>query len=352
MEKSRAIEFIENSFLSSLLTNKDVTDISYNGKDIYYVSNFLGRCKSKIAIEHQVARDFIRQVANMAEKQFSYTSPILDISIGRYRINATHQSIGRILDEGVLTFSIRIASYEEKINRNSDFFTIDIVSLVKTILFNRQSIVIGGLTSSGKTEFQKYLLRNLPENERVIVIDNVSELDQVRNEYIDLTCWQVDNNNTFSSSPLLIKNALRNNPDWLILAEARGEEMVDVLSSAMTGMPIITTIHSRDCRSLPYRMGRMMMQSTQKIDYQEALRDIYYHFHFYFYLKKEIVNKKVKRYISEINYVNDNGKCYAIYKKINNLHQYYPLPKEALELLENQEFLQKSKFMKEGSNEK
>ena len=352
MDKERAVSFIENSFLSSLLTNKDVTDISYNGEDIYYVSNTKGRCKSKIVIEHQVAKDFIRQVANIAEKQFSFTSPVLDTSIGRYRINATHQSIGRILDDGVLTFSIRIASAEERINRFSDFFTKDIVGLIKTILDNHQSIVIGGLTSSGKTEFQKFLLKNLNENERVIVIDNVMELDQVRNEYLDLTCWQVDTSNDYISSPLLIRNALRNNPDWLILAEARGAEMVDVLTSAMTGLPIITTIHSRDCQSLPYRMGRMMMQSTQKIDYREALNDIRYHFHYYFYIKKEIKDKKVRRFISEINFVNDNGKTYQIYRRDGNEHIYNYLPNESLNMLENIENLKGTRFIKEDKNEK
>ena len=352
MDKERAVSFIENSFLSSLVTNKDVTDISFNGQDIYYVSNTKGRCKSKIVIEHQVAKDFIRQVANIAEKQFSFTSPVLDTSIGRYRINATHQSIGRIQDEGALTFSIRIASAEERINRFSDFFTKDIVELIRTILDNHQSIVIGGLTSSGKTEFQKFLLRSLKENERVIVIDNVMELDQIRNEYLDLTCWQVDTNNEYISSSLLIRNALRNNPDWLILAEARGAEMVDVLASAMTGLPIITTIHSRDCHSLPYRMGRMMMQSTQRIDYKEALNDIRYHFHYYFYLKKEIKDKKVKRFISEINFVNDNGKAYQIYKREENEHIYNYLPLEALNVLENYENLKGTRFIKEDKNEK
>ena len=352
MDKERAISFIENSFLSTLITNKDVTDISFNGRDIYYVSNSKGRCKSKIVVEHQVAKDFIRQVANITEKQFSFTSPVLDTSIGRYRINATHQSVGRIMDEGVLTFSIRIASAEERINRFSDFFTKDIVELIKAILDNRQSVVIGGLTSSGKTEFQKFLLKILKENERVIVIDNVMELDQVRNEYLDLTCWQVDTNNEYISSSLLIRNALRNNPDWLILAEARGAEMVDVLSSAMTGLPIITTIHSRDCQSLPYRMGRMMMQSSQKIDYKEALNDIRYHFHYYFYLKKEVKDKRVKRYISEINFVNDYGKVYQIYKKSGNEHIYNCLPIEALHMLENYENLKGTKFIKEDKHEK
>lgn len=355
MDKLKAIYYIENSFLAYLLKDEDVTDISYNGRDIYYVSNSKGRMKSDIVIEHQVAKDFIRQIANIAEKQFSFTSPQLDISIGRYRINAIHQSIGRIADEGVVTFCIRIASGELRINAYSDFLTKDIVVLIREILKKRHSIVIGGVTSSGKTEFQKYLLLNMPENERVIVIDNVLELDQIRNEYLDLTCWQVDDNSSYSSASSLIRNALRNNPDWLILAEARGEEMVDVLNSAMTGLPIITTIHSLDANSLPHRMGRMMMKSKQKIDFNEALIDIYYHFHFYFYLTKEETEDGVKRYISEINIVNSKGDISPIYKRSGDVINYYPLTKEVISLLDVKDDspLNNTKFMKkeENSNE-
>ena len=228
MEKEKTIEYIESSFLASLISDRDVTDISYNGSDFFYVSNTKGRMRSSMSVEHQLVKDFLRQIANLSEQQFSFSNPVLDISIGKYRINAVHQSIGKIKDNDVVTFSIRIASEKPRIDNNSDFFTPQIVELLKELLINRQSIVIGGLTSSGKTEFQKYLLRSMRINERIIVIDNVTELDSVRDEdNIDLTCWRVDERNEFSSCSLLIKNALRNNPDWLILAEARGKEMFD-----------------------------------------------------------------------------------------------------------------------------
>lgn len=335
MDKAKAIYYIENSFLKSLLSNEDITDISYNGQDIYYVSNQYGRKKSEIVIEQQTAKDFLRQVANIAEQQFSYTCPYLDISIDKYRINATHQSIGKINNEDVVTFSIRIASLKPRILDDSDFFTPLIVELIHLITTNHKSIVIGGITSSGKTEFQKYILRNLPVNERVIVVDNVLELDAIRNESdIDLTSWRVDERNTYASSSLLVKNALRNNPDWLILAEARDKEMVDVLNSAMTGIPIITTIHAYDVLSLPYRMGRMVLKGDQKLDYQETLNDIYYHFHFYFYLEKKTVKGSIVRYISSIGYVDNNGKFFCLYEKKNNKHLYSKFPNSIYQYLD------------------
>ena len=335
MDKTKAIYYIENSFLASLFKDDEITDISYNGETIFYVSNTLGRRKSDIEIEQQVARDFLRQISNISEQQFSYTNPNLDVSIGKYRINATHQSVGKIKNEDVVTFSIRIASSKPRINKDSDFFTPLLVELIKTICDSQKSIIIGGVTSSGKTEFQKYIIRNLDDFVRVIVIDNILELDAVRDDSnIDLTCWKVDEKNPNTSSGLLIKNALRNNPDWLIVAEARDKEMVDVLNSAMTGMPIITTIHAFDVYSLPFRMGRLVLRGDQKLDYDETLKDIYYHFHFYFYLAKKTIKGKIIRYISNVGYIDNNGKFFDIYQKKGNKHIYYPFPSSALTLLD------------------
>ena len=334
MDKIKAISYLESSFISSLLEIEDVTDISYNGSDFYYVTNLGGRKKSDIKVEHQTVKDFLRQIANITEKQFSFSVPNLDVSFGKYRLNATHQSIGRLNDDGVVTFSLRIASDKPRINDNSDFFTPEIARLLHFILSKRLSIVIGGITGSGKTEFQKYLIRNMPVNERVLVIDNVMELDQVRNEDIDLTCWQVIEDNGNASAPVLIKNALRNNPDWLIVAEARGEEMMNVLDSAMTGLPIITTLHCYDAYSMPLRMGRMVLKNSSKLDYEETLNDIYYHFHFFIYLRKEMVRGVIKRYISEIHYVDNSGKRLEIYKRKKNKRIYKKIRGQILQDLE------------------
>ncbi len=335
MDKTKALYYIENSFLRSLLLDEDVTDISYNGEQIFYVSNSKGRKKSDITIEQQAVRDFLRQIANIAEQQFSYTSPTLDVSIDKYRINATHHSIAKINNDDVVSFAIRIASVKPRITKDSDFFTPLIAELVDVISKSYLSMVIGGVTSSGKTEFQKYILRNLEDNVRVIIIDNILELDAVRQDSkIDLTCWRVDEKNPNASSGLLIKNALRNNPDWIILAEARDKEMVDVLNSAMTGMPLITTIHAYDIYSMPYRMGRMVLKGDQKLDYDETLKDIYYHFHFYFYLKKNTVNHQIIRFISQVGFIDNNGTYFDIYQRKNNKHLYFPLPEAAISLLD------------------
>ena len=124
------------------------------------------------------------------------------------------------------------------------------------------------------------MLTRLKENTRVIVIDNVMELDRIRNEKLDLTCWQCDDKNPNSLPSVLIKNALRCNPDWLIIAESRGGEMEDVLNSALTGSPIISTFHSLDIFSMPNRVISMVMMNNKRTNRKEILNDLTYHIRF------------------------------------------------------------------------
>lgn len=335
MEIEKAIMFIENSFLFSLLIDSQITDISFNGEKIFYMHNEYGRKESDIIINQSEAKDFIRQIANLTEQQFSYQTPILDVSIGKYRINAVHQSIGRVFNRPSLTFCIRVSSTSPRIHEKSEFLTPPLEKLVSHFLSSHLSIVIGGVTGVGKTEFQKYLLRKFPLNERIIIIDNVLELDQIRNDSnLDFTSWQVDERNPYSSVQSLVRNALRNNPDWLIVAEARGKEMNDVLSSSMTGHPIITTIHANSLESMPHRIARMVMMDDKKSNFEDIIADVTSHIKIYFYLSKRIEEGRVVRYISKVGEVDKNGNMNVIFEnKIHSIH-YNKLSDELLRQLE------------------
>ena len=334
MEVRKTINYLEESFLKPLLENSNITDISYNGQDIFYVHNDYGRLKSDISISKQEARDFIRQIANLSEKQFSFLSPELDVSFGRYRFNALHQSICRKNNEECICFAIRISSSELKFDEDKKLDS-GVRELLDILINSNVSIVIGGLTGSGKTELQKYLLSRMKENTRAIVIDNILELDQfVPTNELDLNIWQVDEKREAASIQNLVRNALRSNPDWLIVAESRGKEMLEVFNSSLTGHPIITTIHAFDMKSMPVRMARMVMMNDQKTAFEDIFSDISYHMRFYIYLKRKYqTNGMVQRYISSIGYLNDH-KMEEIYgsdgkNKTTNL-----LSEEAISLLD------------------
>ena len=308
MDIKKLTEYLESSFLRDLLSLESVTDISYNGESIYYIDNRFGRMKREVDVEPQLVKDFIRQIANLSEKQFSYQSPELDVSFGKYRLSALHQSICRKNNVECVCFSIRIASSKLRLEENERFFPKEVIDLLDVLIQSNVSIVIGGLTGSGKTELQKYLLTRMIENSRTIVIDNILELDQLKiDKKLDLNIWQVDENRSKASIQSLVRTALRSNPDWLIVAESRGREMLEVLNSSLTGHPIITTLHALDIKSMPYRMVRMVMMNEQKMDFKDVYQDIAYHLRFYIYMKRKYLNNgAVLRYISSIAYLNGN----------------------------------------------
>ena len=314
---NKLVSYIENSFLSPLLKDELVTDISFNGVALFYLHSKLGRKKFNYDLSLQSAIDFIRQIANYSEKQFSYSEPILDVSIGRYRINAVHNSIVRVSDEKGISFSIRIASKENKVKSDKKFMDKQMKEYLISLLDKNESIVIAGQTGSGKTELQKFLISSIRENAHIIAIDNIQELEGLReNENLDITSWQVYPNMVERTFESLIRNALRSNPDWLIIAEARGKEMADVLLSVTTGHPVITTMHAHDIREIPFRIARMIQLNNPNQQFEDVLSDVKNNFLNYVYLKRDISkNGEVSRYVSLIARIDPKTKQMQIIKE-------------------------------------
>lgn len=298
----KLLSYLENSFLSGLLNDAQVTDISFNGRSLHYVHNLKGRQLSAINPSESEVHDFVRHIANLTEQHFSYSNPILDVSVGKYRLNAVHPAIARLNYEKTTTFSLRIG-HQKGDQRPIRFQPEPLLDhLFRQLVGAGVSIVIGGTTGSGKTEFQKYLISIMKPKTRLIVIDNVLELEGIRTEaHLDINIWQVNPTIKGGDFSSLIANGLRSHPDWVIVAEARGGEMKEALTAAMTGHPIITTVHSLDVMTLPMRMARMVMAGQPTLRYAETLADIKDHFPILVYLRKrENANGHIEREIYQI----------------------------------------------------
>lgn len=312
------INFINNSFLSIFLKD-DVTDITYNGKDLFVENSISGRSKAPINVSNDEVGDFLSHLANISGKNFNALNPILDISFLNYRLNALHPLIAKKANEGVYTFALRIYSREIRINRNSNVFCSDEVhDLLQRIIENKKSIVISGKTGVGKTEFQKYLVGYMPKSTKIILIEDLYET-YIKELYpdLDISVWvSFDNQKDIESEyQKLIKAALRNNPDWLMIAEVRGKEAKELYNAFTTGHPFITTIHAKSAKLSIKRFAKMMGEDTHNND---ILLDLAEYISFSIHLKKEqLDNGLTMRYIESIieNTV-VNGK--VAYKEIYN----------------------------------
>jgi pilus assembly protein CpaF len=312
-------KYLESSFLGPLISLKGLTDISYNGHDFFYLTNETGRKKAEDLASSKEVGDLLRQVSNMAERSFSYSSPILDVSFGRYRLNAVFTNLTRFQNEKTFSFSLRLASPKCSILSNPYFFSGDSEKILLDILAKKESLVIGGKTGCGKTELEKWCLLHLAPSTRVLVIDNVEELDLLQNEKIDLTTWVTNEKIIGGDFASLVKNALRNNPDYIMVAEARGKEMLDALVSVMSGHPIITSIHALDVVSLPKRMARLAMMGNEHLYLKDLEDDIIHHIPYYVYLDSEVKEGVIVRYIKSIGTFGSTSKKMKIIFRRENL---------------------------------
>lgn len=315
--ENRLTQYVESSFLKPLLFQKGVTDVSYNGEEIFYEDNDLGRQKADIAVSSQEVGDFLRQIANFAEKQFSYSCPILDVSFSHYRLNASFLNIVRVRDQKSYSFSLRILTYGSLLNERCDFFGGESHRILKEAVLEKRPIVIAGSTSSGKTELQKYLLGLMPSSTRVIVIDNLEELELARGDgNIDLTSWQVDERFPESSFSSLIRNSLRNDPDYIVIAESRGKEMREAIASVSSGHPIITTLHAQSLEEIPSRMARLAMMGEERLSREEALDDIRTHFSHFAFLRKAIApDGSIHRHVESLGRITKTGAMEVLYRR-------------------------------------
>ena len=95
-----------------------------------------------------------------------------------------------------------------------------------------------------------------------------------------------------------------------MVAEARGGEMLDALVSAMSGHPIITTIHAQDLEAMPERIARLAMMGNPTLYKEELMDDIAHHLRYYVYLeKKENPDGSLSRSLASIGYLDEKSKC-------------------------------------------
>lgn len=304
------IKMVENGFLKEVFLKDSVTDVSYNGLNFYALDNDIGRYRLNIEMSSDDVLIFIKKIANYMLQPFSNKQSSLDVSFGDYRLNAIHPSFARNNNKKVITFSLRKITATLKIKDNDTYLCpLEVHYFLKCMMKSYQSVLISGQTGSGKTEFQKYLISLMNPSDRIIMIEESYET-HVKEIFkdMDITSWIV--NNSSDELSYLVKNALRNNPDWLIVAETRGKEAYEMIQAVMTGHSAITTLHTESAKFSITRLSNMCKKSVE-FDEKNMLSNIASHIKIGIHLEKIFDNIKGRyiRRISEIiEYIpKDNG---------------------------------------------
>jgi len=128
---------------------------------------------------------------------------------------------------------------------------------------SRLNILISGNTSSGKTTLLNVLSGFIPDNERIVTIEDAAELDLGQKYLVRLETrpGNVDKRGEITTRQL-VRNSLRMRPDRIIVGEVRGEETIDMLQAMNTGHEgSLCTLHSNSPRDAIARLETMVLMS-------------------------------------------------------------------------------------------
>lgn len=148
----------------------------------------------------------------------------------------------------------------------------DPLTFLKQAVAARKTILISGGTSSGKTTFLNALLRQVPLDERIILVEDTPEIRLNQPNALGLVAVRGEMGEARLTTNDLLQASLRMRPDRIVLGELRGEEAVSFLRAINTGHPgSISTIHANTPQGALEQLALMVMQAGLGLSHDETI---------------------------------------------------------------------------------
>jgi pilus assembly protein CpaF len=269
IERRQVVTDIENEVLGygplePLLADVSVSDILVNTSGQIYVER-RGKLELTTARfdSNQHLMKIIEKIVSRVGRRVDESSPMVDARLpDGSRVNVIIPPLA--LDGPILSirkFSVRPLAMHDLIRNLS--MTAEISDLLLGMVKARMNIVISGGTGSGKTTLLNALSAAIPEEERVVTIEDAAELrlQQAHVVRLETRPPNIEGKGEINQRAL-VRNALRMRPDRIILGEVRGSEAFDMLQAMNTGHEgSMCTVHANTARDGLARLENMIGMS-------------------------------------------------------------------------------------------
>lgn len=256
----------EMDILQPYIDDKSISEIMVNGKDRIFIER--NGIPERLPLQFDTTDDLeelIRRIASRVHREINELNPIVDARLSDgSRVNAIYRNIA--LNGPILT----IRKFPEKVMDMEDLLrngtvTEEEAGFLRVAVSAGYNCFVCGGTSSGKTTMLNVLSQSIPEQERVVVIEDSAELqiDQVEN-IVRLECRNanVQGKGGVDMSQL-VKASLRLRPDRIIIGEVRGKEVMDMIQAMNTGHDgSLSTGHANSIEGMLKRLEAMFLQAA------------------------------------------------------------------------------------------
>ncbi|WP_426011682.1 P-type DNA transfer ATPase VirB11 [Caulobacter sp. DWR2-3-1b2] len=292
--------------LAEWLTRDDITDILINAPGEVWVETIGGGLERHDAPEltETALWRLVTQIAALGNQGISREHPLLAASLpdgARVQVAAppatrgpmalairkhvvTDLNIDDYAAAGAFDGARRVsldarATLDEELQALLD--ADNIAAFLKLAVRGRKNIIVSGGTSTGKTTFLNALVKAIPRDERLILIEDTAEVRLDRPNAVGLIAARGGQGEARISVEDLLQASLRMRPDRIILGELRGAEAYSFLRAVNSGHPgSITTVHADSPRAAVEQIALMVMQAGANlgrgeiVDYVGAVIDV------------------------------------------------------------------------------
>jgi len=253
-------DFVGLNEIEPLMRDYFIEDVECNGANtpIYIVHRVYKNIKTNIIFK-EVDRltSFVEKISQRCGKYISYATPIMDGSLpDGSRVNATYTA--EISSRGP-TFTIRkFTKVPWTPTQLINFSTLspEMLAYLWILIQYKNNILIAGGTASGKTTLLNAIAFFIPPESRVVSIEDTRELSLFRENWLpSVARSSVGIGNVGEVSLFnLLKSSFRQNPDYVIVGEVRGEEASVLFQGMASGHSSISTIHADSVDTLIKRL--------------------------------------------------------------------------------------------------
>ncbi|QDT38144.1 CpaF family protein [Stratiformator vulcanicus] len=261
--------------LEPLMSDPAVSDVLVNGPHSVFVERN-GRLEQTDVefADQQHLLEVIRRLVGRAGRRIDEVSPMVDAKLpDGSRLNAV---IPPLAQKGATVSIRRFRTHQLQFDDMVEMGTLApaMADFLKFAVAGRLNILFSGGTGAGKTTMLNNVSRYIPTSERVVTVEETAELQLQQPDVVSLEArpHNVEGKGEITLRDL-VKNSLRMRPDRVIVGEARGGEVLDMLQAMNTGHDgSMSTVHANDCREALDRIELMIALAGAELPSSVARR--------------------------------------------------------------------------------
>ena len=250
--------------IDPFLADPEVTEVMVNGPHSVWVEQHgrLTRTDTRFVDATHLER-IIEKIVGQVGRRIDESNPMVDARLpDGSRVNAVIHPLaigGPFLT--IRKFAVDPFTIDDMIA--NDTLNDQVAGLLRRCVRGRLNVIVSGATGSGKTTFLNVLSNFIPDDERIITVEDAAELQlsQVHVLTMESRPSNIEGKGEVKIRDL-VKNTLRMRPDRIIVGEVRGGESLDMLQAMNTGHDgSLTTVHSNSPRDTLARIETMVLMA-------------------------------------------------------------------------------------------